>query len=135
MTAALQQQACMHGHGNRIGTAHGRRFDVLVFRLARGMMGDRRVCVPRLDGDGSSAAALGRRVGGIMVQGELRIVVAALATFVALAGMAISVHGLLYGENDVMLSGAIAVGVGVAACVAMLTLHPKDVESHRHRES
>ena len=60
---------------------------------------------------------------------------AALATFVALAGVAVSIHGLLYYENDVVLSGAIAMGVGMLACVLMLTLHPKDIERHRHRES
>jgi len=70
-----------------------------------------------------------------MVRDELRIVVAALATFVALAGVAVSIHGLLYYENNVVLSGVIAAGVGIAACVLMLTIHPKDLEQHQHRES
>ena len=70
-----------------------------------------------------------------MVRDELRIVVAALATFAALAGVAVSIHGLLYEENDVVLSGAVAMGVGILACVVMLTLHPHDDEQHRHRES
>jgi len=71
----------------------------------------------------------------VMVRDEVRIVVAGLATFVALAGVAVAIHGLLYYENDVVLSGVIAMGVGMLACVVMLTVHPKDVEQHRHRES
>lgn len=72
---------------------------------------------------------------GIMVRDELRIVVAAVATFAALFGVAVSIHGLLYYENNVVLSGMIAAGVGILACVWMLTLHPKDIERHQHRES
>lgn len=74
-----------------------------------------------------------------MVRDELRIVVAALATFAALIGVAVSIHGLLYYENDVVLSGMIAAGVGIVAFVWMLTIHPKDLgqppHPHRHRES
>jgi len=81
--------------------------------------------------------AVRRRVSmaEIMVRDELRIVVAALATFAALVGVAVSIHGLLYYENNVVLSGVIAMGVGILACVVMLTLHPTDVEQHQHRES
>jgi hypothetical protein len=72
---------------------------------------------------------------GIMVRDELRIVVAALAIFAALAGMAVSIHGMLYYESNIVLDGVIAMGVGIAAFVLMLTVHPKDIEQHRHRES
>jgi hypothetical protein len=72
----------------------------------------------------------------VMVRDELRIVVAALATFAALIGVAVSIHGLLYYETDVVLSGVIAMAVSILACVLMLTLHPKDTEqAHQHRES
>ncbi|HEY1611957.1 MAG TPA: DUF2964 family protein [Paraburkholderia sp.] len=70
-----------------------------------------------------------------MVRDELRIVVAAFAIFAALVGLAVSIHGLLYYDNNIVLSGMIATGVGIAAFVLMLTVHPKDVEQHRHRES
>lgn len=74
-----------------------------------------------------------------MVQNELKIVVAAIATFVALVGVAVSIHGLLYDENDVVLSGIVAIGVGIAGLVVMLNLRGKDAEEqqhqHQHRES
>lgn len=72
-----------------------------------------------------------------MVQGELRILVAALAVFVALAGLAVAIHGLLFDEPRVVLYGMTTVSCGIVAFVAMLTVHPKDVEiEHRqHRES
>ena len=76
-----------------------------------------------------------------MVHGELRIVVAALATFVALFGLGYAIDGSIFDENDVVLSGMVTVALGIAAFVVMLTLHPKDLEDlqhldrHRHRES
>jgi hypothetical protein len=72
-----------------------------------------------------------------MVQGELRILVAVLAVFATLAGLALAIHGLLFDvHNDVNYGMAIVAG-GVVAFVAMLTVHPKDIEiEHRqHRES
>ena len=66
---------------------------------------------------------------------ELRIVVAGFAIFAALAGLAVSIHGLLYYEHNVVWSGMVATGVGIAAFVLMLTIHPTDAEAHRHRES
>ncbi|MDR3097360.1 MAG: DUF2964 domain-containing protein [Paraburkholderia sp.] len=72
-----------------------------------------------------------------MVQGELRILVAALAVFAALAGLAVAIHGLLFDEHRAVLYGMAIVACGIVAFVAMLTVHPKDVEiEHRqHRES
>ncbi|MFX1674199.1 DUF2964 family protein [Paraburkholderia sp. A2WS-5] len=72
-----------------------------------------------------------------MVQGELRILVAALAVFVALAGLAVAIHGLLFDESRVVLYGMTIVSCGIVAFVAMLTVHPKDIEieHRRHRES
>jgi hypothetical protein len=73
----------------------------------------------------------------IMVQGELRILVAALAVFAALAGLALAIHGLLFDLQKYVDYGMAIVAGGIAAFVAMLTVHPKDVgiEHHRHRES
>jgi hypothetical protein len=55
-----------------------------------------------------------------MVRLEMRIVLAAIATFVALAGIAVAIHGILYEQDDVMWSGVVAIGAGIAACVVML---------------
>jgi hypothetical protein len=65
----------------------------------------------------------------------MRIVVAAVAIFTALFGVGISIRGLLYYENDIVLYGVVAAGVGIAVFVLMLTFHPKDIEQHQHRES
>ncbi len=72
-----------------------------------------------------------------MVQGELRILVAALAVFAVLAGLALAIHGLLFDLGVYVDYGMAIVAAGIAAFVAMLTVHPKDVEieQHRHRES
>lgn len=70
-----------------------------------------------------------------MVQSEFRILVATLATFVALFGVALVIHGLFFDLSDVVLYGAATIGAGVVAFVVMLTLHPKDVEHPRHRET
>ena len=70
-----------------------------------------------------------------MVHGELRIVVATLATFVALFGVAIVIHGLFFDLSNVVLYGAAMIAAGVVAFVVMLTLHPHDVEQPRHRET
>jgi hypothetical protein len=61
-----------------------------------------------------------------MVRLEVRIVLAAIATFVALAGIAVSIHGLLYDNDQVMWSGVVAIGPGIAGMVVMLNpLHKK----------
>jgi len=70
-----------------------------------------------------------------MVQSELRIVVATLATFVALFGMALVIHGLFFERNDFVLYGVATMGGSIVAFVVMLTLHPKDIEQQRHRET
>lgn len=70
-----------------------------------------------------------------MVQSELRILVATLATFVALFGVALVVHGLFFDADNLVLYGVATIGAGIVAFVVMLTLHPKDVEQQRHRES
>jgi hypothetical protein len=70
-----------------------------------------------------------------MVHGELRIVVATLATFAALFGVALVIHGLFFDLNSFVLYGAVTIGAGVVAFVTMLTLHPHDVEQTRHRET
>jgi len=51
---------------------------------------------------------------------EYRIVVAAIAVFVSLAGMMAVVTGLLFDEAMALHGGAIALIVGVATFVVML---------------
>lgn len=55
-----------------------------------------------------------------MVRLEWRIVVAAIATFVALGGIALAIHGLLYDKDNVMWSGLAAMGIGIFGLVVML---------------
>lgn len=55
-----------------------------------------------------------------MVRAEHRIVLAAIAVFVALAGMASAIHGLLFGEDSVTRYGAAAIVAGVACFVMLL---------------
>jgi hypothetical protein len=69
-----------------------------------------------------------------MVQSEFRILVATLATFVSLFGVALTIHGLFFDRNDLVLYGAATIGAGIVAFVVMLTVHPKDIEAERHRE-
>jgi hypothetical protein len=57
---------------------------------------------------------------------EVGVVLAVLATFVTLAGIVIVIHGMLFDETDVSLSGAATVALGVIASAAFLNLHPKD---------
>lgn len=61
-----------------------------------------------------------------MVRTELRIVIAAIAAFVAIAGIAVAIHGMLFDEDNSMLYGSIAIGIGVVGCVALLNVWPKD---------
>jgi hypothetical protein len=61
-----------------------------------------------------------------MVRMELRVVVATIATFVALAGIALAIHGVLYERNGVFWLGVLAIAAGICGCVSMLTLWPRD---------
>jgi hypothetical protein len=55
-----------------------------------------------------------------MVQKEYRVVLATLAVFVALAGLLIGIHGLLFDHESVLRYGAAAVVAGVASFVLLL---------------
>ncbi|HXZ08297.1 MAG TPA: DUF2964 family protein [Paraburkholderia sp.] len=55
-----------------------------------------------------------------MVRLEWRIVVAAIATFVALGGIAVAIHGLLYERDHLMWAGVAAMGLGIFFLVVML---------------
>jgi hypothetical protein len=63
----------------------------------------------------------------VMVQTELRIVLATLATFAVLAGVAVCIHGLLFDQTRVIWSGVVLIVAAVATFVVMLNLWPKDV--------
>ncbi|KAB0634195.1 DUF2964 family protein [Burkholderia latens] len=60
-----------------------------------------------------------------MIRRQSRIVVAAIAVFVSLAGMMAVVTGLLFDESTALHGGAIALILGVAAFVVMLNPGPK----------
>ncbi|AOJ90644.1 MULTISPECIES: DUF2964 family protein [Burkholderia] len=60
-----------------------------------------------------------------MIRRQYRIVVAAIAVFVSLAGMMAVVTGLLFDETIALRGGAVALIVGVAGFVIMLNPGPK----------
>jgi hypothetical protein len=62
-----------------------------------------------------------------MVRMELRVVLATLAIFIALGGIGLSIHGSLYYLDEDVWIGVIAIVVGIAGCVTMLTLWPRDL--------
>ena len=53
-----------------------------------------------------------------MVRAEVRIVLAAIATFVALAGIAVAIRGLLFDQNAAVIYGAGAIVGGVFGVAA-----------------
>lgn len=61
-----------------------------------------------------------------MVRTELRVVLAAIATFVMLAGIAVSIHGLLFDLDLAVQYGVAAIALGIATCVTALNVWPKD---------
>ncbi|AYZ62743.1 DUF2964 domain-containing protein [Burkholderia multivorans] len=62
----------------------------------------------------------------IMVRTELRVILAAIATFVMLGGIGVAIHGLLFDIQDALLYGAAAIGLGVATTAVALNVWPKD---------
>lgn len=62
-----------------------------------------------------------------MVRAEVRIVLAAIATFVALAGIAVAIRGLLLDQNAAVIYGAGAIVGGVFGVALLLNAWPKDV--------
>jgi uncharacterized membrane protein len=61
-----------------------------------------------------------------MVRKEYRIVLAAIAVFVALGGVGLVIHGLLFDRNVSFRYGMAAVVIGVAGFVMLLNPTPKD---------
>ena len=55
---------------------------------------------------------------------EVGVVLAVLATFIAVIGIAVVIHGMLFDENGVTLSGAATIALGVIASAAFLNLWP-----------
>jgi hypothetical protein len=75
------------------------------------------------------AFASGRKLQErVMVHTEFRVVFATIAIFVALLGIGLVIHGLLFDRNAAMWSGMISIAAGMAGCVVMLTLWPRDNE-------
>ncbi|SMG02848.1 FIG00454648: hypothetical protein [Burkholderia singularis] len=54
------------------------------------------------------------------------MVLAAIATFVALAGIAVAIHGMLFNQDSALHYGAAAIALGVTACAVALNVWPKD---------
>ncbi len=61
-----------------------------------------------------------------MVRTELRIVLAAIATFIMLGGIAVAIHGLLFDIEDALRYGAAAIALGVTTAAVTLNVWPKD---------
>ena len=61
-----------------------------------------------------------------MVRAEPRIVVSAVAVFVALAGLAALIRGLLFDSTDFVRFGAAALVAGVACFVVLLNPTAED---------
>lgn len=61
-----------------------------------------------------------------MIRAERRIVFAAIAVFVALAGMAMVIHGVLFDTRNATLYGGVLLVLGVAVLALMLTPRPTD---------
>ncbi|HYS65365.1 MAG TPA: DUF2964 family protein [Paraburkholderia sp.] len=61
-----------------------------------------------------------------MVRTEPRIIVAAVAVFTALAGMGAYIRGLIFDSPGFLRFGAVAMVVGVACFVVLLTPHRGD---------
>ena len=61
-----------------------------------------------------------------MVRAEVRIVLAAIATFVAIAGIAVAIRGLLFDQHTSVIYGAGAIVVGVFGVALLLNAWPKD---------
>jgi Protein of unknown function (DUF2964) len=55
---------------------------------------------------------------------ESRVVLAVIATFVALGGIAIAIRGLLFDQSDAVLYGVSAIVVGVFAFALLLNVWP-----------
>nr|WP_254609435.1 DUF2964 domain-containing protein [Burkholderia lata] len=63
---------------------------------------------------------------GIMVRTELRVVLAAIATFIMLGGIAVAIHGLLFDLTDAVRYGAAAIAVGATTAAIALNVWPTD---------
>nr|WP_309749576.1 MULTISPECIES: DUF2964 family protein [unclassified Caballeronia] len=61
-----------------------------------------------------------------MVTGEARIVAAAVAVFVALAGIVVALHGLVFDKLAVLDYGALAILIGVTSFAVLLMPMPGD---------
>ncbi|AOJ96542.1 DUF2964 domain-containing protein [Burkholderia multivorans] len=62
----------------------------------------------------------------IMVRTELRVVLAAIATFIMLGGIAVAIHGLLFDVADAVRYGAAAITIGVTTAAIALNVWPTD---------
>ncbi|WP_207005199.1 DUF2964 family protein [Trinickia mobilis] len=69
-----------------------------------------------------------------MVRTELRIVLAVIAAFVAIAGIAVAIHGMLFEQDNSMLYGSIAIGIGIVGCAVLLNVWPKDTKDESENQ-
>ncbi|AOJ16873.1 DUF2964 family protein [Burkholderia vietnamiensis] len=61
-----------------------------------------------------------------MVRTELRVVLAAIATFIMLGGIGVAIHGLLFDAIDAVRYGAAAIAVGATTAAIALNIWPTD---------
>lgn len=61
-----------------------------------------------------------------MVRAEPKIVVAAIAVFVTLGGLASAIHGLLFDQSAAIRYGLVAMVIGIACFVLMLNPSARD---------
>jgi hypothetical protein len=86
-----------------------------------------RVAATTMESWRRQAAKTAPRSGeSIMIRGEGRIVTALGAVFVTLGGIDAALRGLLFDETAVMYYGVLAILVGAASFVVMLTPFPSD---------
>jgi membrane associated rhomboid family serine protease len=62
-----------------------------------------------------------------MVRLELRVVLAVIATSVALGGIAVAIRGLLFDQSDAVLGGVAGIVVGVFGCAVLLNTGMDDI--------
>jgi hypothetical protein len=61
-----------------------------------------------------------------MIRSESRIIIAAIAVFMALAGLAVALHGLVFGEPAHLRYGAAVAFASISAVVIMLDPPPHE---------
>ncbi|HTI18042.1 MAG TPA: DUF2964 family protein [Trinickia sp.] len=62
-----------------------------------------------------------------MARWEWSVVLAIVATLVAVGGIAVTVRGLLVDQSDIVLYGLAGIVVGIFSCALLLNVSPRDM--------